>query len=303
MGIEDDMRLTARVPATSANLGPGFDCFGLALDLCNEVTIDTDAEPGVTWEGEGADELPTDGTDMVSRAMRHVEEVAVETRSRRLPPMSLHGVNRIPLARGLGSSAAAAVAGIELAYRVLGVHDDDPETSARNAFVLASQMEGHPDNAAAAALGGLTIVAGEEVERLEPHPGLRPVLLIPDRRLSTRDARAVLPETVPREVAVFNIGHAALTLARLLRDPDHLRLAMRDRIHQDARLALFPDVREVFDRLQAGNVPVCVSGSGPSLLAFERDRYPVADPGDGWRVLRVPVRATGVEVFEPSTSP
>lgn len=296
------MKLTARVPATSANLGPGFDCFGLALDLCNEVTIDTDAEPGVSWEGEGADELPTDGTDMVSRAMRHVEALAVQTRSHPLPPLHLHGLNRIPLARGLGSSAAAAVAGVALGYALLDIADGDhhPETT----FRVASELEGHPDNAAAAVFGGFTVVAGEDVERLKPHAGVRPVLLIPDRvRLSTQDARAVLPETVSREVAVFNIGHAAITLARLLRDPDHLRLAMRDRIHQDARLALFPDVREVFDRLQAGNVPVCVSGSGPSLLAFERDRYPVPEPGEGWRVLRVPVRASGVEVSEPRTSP
>ena len=107
------MRLTARVPATSANLGPGFDCFGLALDLCNEVTIDTEAEPGVTWEGEGADELPTDGTDMVSRAMRFAEAKIAHAHGPgifTLPPFHLHGVNRIPLARGLGSSAAAAVA-------------------------------------------------------------------------------------------------------------------------------------------------------------------------------------------------
>jgi len=292
------MKLTARVPATSANLGPGFDCFGLALDLCNEVTIDTDAEPGVSWEGEGADELPTDGTDLVSRAMRHVGVLAMQTRPQPLPPLRLHGMNRIPLARGLGSSAAAAVAGIALGYAVLDLADGyhHPETT----FRLASELEGHPDNAAAAVFGGLAVVAGEEVERLEPHPGLRPVLLIPDEvRLSTVEARAVLPETVSREVAVFNIGHAALTLARLLGDPDHLRLAMRDRIHQDARLALFPGVRDVFDRLQAGNVPVCVSGSGPSLLAFERDRYPVPDPGEGWRVLRVPVRAMGVEISEP----
>jgi homoserine kinase len=292
------MRLTVRVPATSANLGPGFDCFGLALDLCNEVTVDTEAEPGVSWEGEGADELPTDGTDLVSRAMRHVGVLAMQARPHPLPPFRLHGLNRIPLARGLGSSAAAAVAGIALGYAVLDLAEGHhhPETTYR----LASEFEGHPDNAAAAVFGGLTVVAGEDVERLQPHPGLRPVLLIPDRvRLSTSDARAVLPETVSREVAVFNIGHAALTLARLLGDPDHLRLAMRDRIHQDARLALFPEVREVFDRLQAGNVPVCVSGSGPSLLAFERDRYPVPDPGEGWRVLRVPVSATGVEVSEP----
>jgi homoserine kinase len=224
-----------------------------------------------------------------------VESLAVPTRSHPLPPLHLHGLNRIPLARGLGSSAAAAVAGIALGYALLDIAEGHhhPETT----FRVASELEGHPDNAAAAVFGGLTVVAGEDVERLQPHPGLRPVLLIPDRvRLSTSDARADLPETVPREVAVFNIGHAALTLSRLLSDPDHLRLAMRDRIHQDARLARFPDVREVFDRLQAGNVPVCVSGSGPSLLAFERARYPVPGPGEGWRVLRVPVRATGVEI-------
>jgi homoserine kinase len=296
------MKLTARVPATSANIGPGFDCFGLALDLCNEVTVDTEAQPGVSWEGEGSDELPTDGTDMVTRAMRHVEGLSAETRPHPLPRLHLHGLNRIPLARGLGSSAAAAVAGVALGYALLDLADGyhHPETT----FRVASELEGHPDNAAAAVFGGFTVVAGEDVERLEPHPGVHPVLLVPDRvRLSTQDARAVLPETVPREVAVFNIGHAALTLARLLRNPDHLRLAMRDRIHQDARLALVPDVREVFDRLQAGNVPVCVSGSGPALLAFERERYPIPDPGEGWRVLRVPVRATGVEVFEPRTSP
>ena len=293
------MRLTARVPATSANLGPGFDCFGLALDLCNDVTIDTEAEPGVTWEGEGADELPTDGSDMVSRAMRFAAAKIAETHGPgvfTLPPLHLHSANRIPLARGLGSSAAAAVAGIALAYRILGLDDDGPP---RHAFVLASAMEGHPDNAAAAAFGGLTIAAGEEVERLDPHPDLRPVLLIPEHvRIATDEARRVLPETVSRADAVFNIGHAAFTIAGLLGNPDHLRAAMRDRLHQDARLALVPEVREIFDRLQAADLPVCVSGSGPTLLAFERDRWPIPDPGEGWRILRVPVRRNGVEVVE-----
>ncbi|HEU4355120.1 MAG TPA: homoserine kinase [Actinomycetota bacterium] len=292
------MKLTARVPATSANLGPGFDCFGLALDLCNVVTIDTEAEPGVSWEGEGAAELPTDGTDMVSRAMRFAEAKVAEAHGPDifvLRPFHLHGANRIPLARGLGSSAAAAVAGIALAYRLLDVAD--PGSLAGSAFSLASEMEGHPDNAAAAAFGGFTIVAGEEVERLEPHPDLRPVLLVPEHvRVPTDEARRVLPSTVSREDAVFNVGHAALTMARILHDPDGLRLAMADRLHQDVRLALVPEVREVFDRLHAANVPVCVSGSGPTLLAFERDRSPIADPGEGWRVLRVPVRRTGVEI-------
>ena len=294
------MRLTARVPATSANLGPGFDCFGLALELCNEVTIDTEGEPGVTWEGEGADELPTDGTDMVSRAVRFAEAKVAASHGPEvsaLPPFHLHGVNAIPLARGLGSSAAAAVAGVALAYRMLDV--DDPESFAGNAFRLASEMEGHPDNAAAAAFGGFTVVAGEEVERLEPHPDLRPVLLIPEHvRVSTEEARRVLPRAVSREDAVFNIGHAALTIARILREPERLRLAMADRLHQDARLAQVPQIREMFDRLYAGDIAVCVSGSGPTLLAFERDRWPVPDPGDGWRVLRVPVRRNGVEIVE-----
>lgn len=294
------MKLTARVPATSANLGPGFDCFGLALELCNEVTIDTEAEPGVSWEGEGADELPTDGSDMVSRAMRSAEAKVAEAHGPGrsvLPPFHLHGANRIPLARGLGSSAAAAVAGIALAYRLLAV--DDPESFPGNAFSLASEIEGHPDNAAAAAFGGFTIVAGDDVERLDPHPDLRPVLVIPEHlRVSTDEARGVLPETVSRADAVFNVGHAALTMARILQDPDRLRLAMADRLHQDARLALVPEARAVFDRLHAANVPVCVSGSGPTLLGFERDRWPVPEPGDGWRVLRVPVRRSGVEILE-----
>jgi homoserine kinase len=294
------VRLTARVPATAANLGPGFDCLGLALDLCNEFTVDTDAEPGITWEGEGAGELPTDGSDMVSRAMRLAERRIAEAHGAdayALPPFSLRGNNRIPLERGLGSSAAAAVAGVALAYRLLDL--DDAGSFATTALWLAAEIEGHPDNAAAAALGGLTIVAEDEVERLDPHPGLRPILFVPERiRVSTDDARRVIPETVSREDAVFNVGHAALTVALLLRDPDRLRLAMRDRLHQDARLALVPQARELYRAIGEAGLSVCVSGSGPTLLAFERDGREPPDPGDDWRLLRVPVRADGVEILE-----
>ncbi len=294
------MRLTARVPATAANLGPGFDCFGLALDLCNEVTIDTSKPPGVSWEGEGAAELPTDGTDMVSRAMRLAEariSAGHGVGGVALPPFHLHGLNRIPLARGLGSSAAAAVAGVAVASRLLGV--DDPGSFQMHAFVLAHEIEGHPDNAAAAALGGLTVATGDDVERLDPHPDLRPVALIPEHlRVATGETRHALPDTVTRADAVFNIGHAALTLTRLLRDPEHLRLAMQDRLHQEARLALVPEAAALFRRVHDANVPVCVSGSGPTLLAFERERWPIPDPGADWRVLRLSVRGTGVEVSE-----
>jgi homoserine kinase len=292
------MRLTARVPATSANLGPGFDCFGVALDLCNEVTIDTNAEPEVTWEGEGADELPTDGSDMVTRAI--VSTVEAQRRlhgDAAIPPYALHGLNRIPLERGLGSSAAAAVAGTALASMLLGPAglDDDPYATA----VHAAELEGHLDNAAPASFGGLTVIAEGHIRRLEVNERISPVLLIPEwSRLGTAEARRALPETVPLGDAVFNVGHGALVVQALVTgDLDLLRVALHDRLHQAVRLALVPEIREVFEDL-ARSVAVCVSGSGPSILAFERPGRPVADPGEGWRVLRVPIRAIGVEVFE-----
>jgi homoserine kinase len=285
------VRLTATVPATSANLGPGFDCFGLALDLCNEVTLDTGAEPGVTWEGEGAVELPTDGGDLVSRA---VAETAARF-ERTPPPAAIHGHNRIPLERGLGSSAAAAVAGVALADVVLGLGLD------RTAILeVAAGLEGHPDNAAAAVFGGFTIVVDEGVvARFDPDPELRPALFVPsDLAISTEAARRVLPDAVPRADAVANAGHAALVAIALLHEPDLLPAAMRDRVHEDVRLGLVPEVREVFERVRGGGLAVCVSGSGPTLLAFERHDVITPEPGDGWRVVRVPVRAAGVDIRE-----
>lgn len=285
------MRLTARVPATSANLGAGFDCFGLALDLVNEVTLDTEAEAGVTWEGEGATELPTDGSDLVTRSI-------AETARRRgvdTPSGSLHGLNRIPLERGLGSSAAAAVAGVALADAALGLQMEPTEV-----LEVAAAIEGHPDNAAAAVFGGFTMVVDARVvARFDPDPQLRPALLVPDAlRISTEEARRVLPAIVPRPDAVANAGHAALTAVALLHEPGLLFAAMRDRLHEEVRLGLVPEALERFEELRAAGVPVCVSGSGPTLLAFEDDEHTIDDPGPGWRVLRVPVRAQGVEVVE-----
>ena len=289
------MRLTARVPATSANLGPGFDCFGLALDLCNEITVDTEAEPGVSWEGEGAEELPTDGSDLTSRAMRHVYALVSNGGAER-PPLHLHGTNRIPLASGLGSSSAAAVAGVALAYALL-----DPAQGSldlETIFTVAAELEGHPDNAAAAVFGGFTIAVPDgSVRRLEPHPDLRPVALVPEGvRVPTAEARRVLPEVVSLEDAAYNAGHAALTVEALTTDPDRLWSAMRDRLHQDVRLGLAPVARELFDRLSREEVPACVSGAGPTILAFERRDRGLPDPGEGWRVLRLPVRGAGIEV-------
>ena len=285
------MRLTARAPATSANLGPGFDCFGLALDLVNEFTLDTEGEPGVTWEGEGAAELPTDGTDLVTRS---ITETA-RRRGVRPPAGALHSLNRIPLERGLGSSAAAAVAGVSLADAALGLG-----MAPTDILEVAAAIEGHPDNAAAAVFGGFTMVVDARVvARFDPDPELRPALLVPERlRISTEQARQVLPAIVPRADAVANAGHAALTAVALLHEPGLLFAAMRDRLHEEVRLGLVPEALALYEELRAAGVPVCVSGSGPALLAFEDDEHPVADPGEGWFVLRVPVRATGVEVVD-----
>jgi homoserine kinase len=290
------VRLTVRVPATSANLGPGYDSFGLALDLCNEVTADTDAEPGVTWEGEGAEELPTDGTDMISRAMSFVAaHPSLGQPSAPLPPLRLYGKNLIPLERGLGSSSAAAVAGVMLASRLLEVAELDAHTI----FRQAAAIEGHPDNAAPAVFGGFTIALEDGVvQRLEPHPDVSPVLLIPDLRLATSTAREALPPKVPMHAAVSNIAHAALVVVALTRDPSLLAAALVDRIHQPYRLPLVPAVREVFDDLVAEGIPVCVSGAGPTLLAFDRPERSVPDPGAGWRTLRPALRAVGAEFVE-----
>ena len=283
------MRFRATVPATSANLGPGFDCFGLALELCNEVVLDTGAAPGVTFEGEGAAELPADGSDMISRAFIHVARAAGAA----APAFALHGVNRIPLERGLGSSAAACVAGIMLADRVLAL-DFEPDAIVD----LAVELEGHPDNAAAAIVGGFTLAFGDGVLRLDAAAELHPVALIPDLRLSTVQARAALPQTVSLADAVFNASHAAAAVVALTSRPEMLAEVLGDRLHQDARLSLVPPVKAVFDELRDAQIPVCVSGAGPTLLAFELPGVHVPDPGEGWRVLRLPVRTSGARVQE-----
>jgi homoserine kinase len=292
------VRITVRVPATSANLGPGFDCFGLALDLCNEVTVDTEAEPSVTWEGEGADELPTDGTDMISRAMEATLERYPADGRGAMPPFSLHGANRIPLERGLGSSSAAAVAGAAIAQAWSGRSGPVVEQPVLGAVLLsvASELEGHPDNAAAVVHGGFTIVTRGVARRLDPHPSLVPVVFVPEERLATNRAREVLPSSVSRDDAVFNVGRAAFAVVALTQDPSLLPVAMDDRLHEDARASLMPDSANVLSELRRSQLPACLSGAGPSVLAFERNRHPMPEPPAGWRVLRPGVRRTGVEI-------
>ena len=164
---------------------------------------------------------------------------------------------------------------------------------------LAIEIEGHPDNAAAAIAGGFTVAFGDGVIRLDPHPDLRPVAFVPlDIRLPTGEARAALPDSVSLRDAVHNVGHAAATVVALTSEPGLLTQTLGDRLHQQARLKLVPSVSALFDRLRAAEIPVCVSGAGPTLLAFELDGVSMPDPGEGWQALRLDVAGTGVEIAE-----
>jgi homoserine kinase len=287
------MTLVVRVPATAANLGSGFDALAMALDLWNEVEVDTDAsEPAVVVAGEGAGELPGDATNLVFRSMAFLAREAGGS----LPPFVLRCTNRIPLERGLGSSAAAVVAGLVAADRVLGV-----DLTEDRLLEVAVDLEGHPDNVAACLRGGLVVAylsgGGWRAERLDAHPSLRPVLLVPEHeRLPTVDARRALPREVPLTDAAFNVGRSALAVLALTRRPDLLAVALEDRLHQPRRLPLVPAARAVFEGLREAGVPVCVAGAGPSLLAFESEDAVVPDVGSSWRVLRLDVAPVGASV-------
>jgi len=258
------------VPATTANLGPGFDCLGLALDLCNE-TIFREAESGRSIEviGEGAEWLPADESNLVLRAAESV----FETTGRRPAGLRVRQENRIPVGSGLGSSAAAVLGGILAANELIG-----GPLSQNEALEMAAQMEGHPDNVVPGLLGGLTIAASDAgslvVERIRV-PDLQVVIILPEFSLSTNEARSVLPQTVPMADAVFNIGRTALLIKALERgDYKRLAIAMEDRLHQPYRLPLIPGMSQAFSAgRRAGAAAVALSGAGPSLVAFAPDNH------------------------------
>ena len=263
------MRVHVRVPATSANLGPGFDALGLALALYNEVTAAEADSVNVKIEGEGAGRLPLNGHNVVARGVRQAYEAA----GRPFPGVALTCVNRVPPARGLGSSAAAWVGGLVAGNALLG------GPLSRDALLaLAARAEGHPDNVAAALLGGLTVSCALGDGRVAtvslPVPGgVRWVVLVPEVTSATAEARAVLPQSVPRADAVFNVQRVALLLAALQAGRlDVLGIALDDRLHQPYRLKLFPWMPAVADAARAAGALGCVlSGAGPSLLAAVRD--------------------------------
>jgi homoserine kinase len=289
-----------RVPATSANLGPGFDSFGLALGLYDDVVVRvTDSAVKVDIAGEGADTLPRDEGHLIVRTLRAAFDVLGGQ------PRGLEVVcaNRIPHGRGLGSSAAAIVTGV-VAARALVVSGAERVDEAA-ALALATEIEGHPDNVAACLVGGFTLawtVDGRpDLLRLAPAPGVVPVVFIPSTELSTAKARALLPDVVPHGDAAANAARAALFVEAITRRPDLLLLATEDRLHQDYRAPAMPDSLDLVRRLRGDGVPAVVSGAGPTVLALTTaeaaDRVAAEAAGTGWRVERPGLDSDGAAVL------
>jgi len=257
---------TVRVPATTANLGPGFDCLGLALDLWNEVSFTLEGDGVVvTARGERSESLPTDATNLVAWSfLRLCEEAGAAAPA----GLRIDCEVRIPLSSGLGSSSSAIIAGLLGANTLLGRPFDRGRL-----LELAADIEGHPDNVAAALLGGLTIVVRKGERLLTKKilvPEVHVALAVPRLDFSTRAARAGLPTEVSLQDAVFNLGRTPLVVEALRTgDYELLNQVMEDRLHQAARLKLIPGGPEAWLAAQrAGAAAVAVSGSGPSLIAF-----------------------------------
>lgn len=296
MSLELGAAVTVRVPATSANLGPGFDTLGLALGLYDEVTVEVIDGLRVDVEGEGAGEVSLDSDHLVVCALRSAFE-AMEVKPAGL---ALSCRNRIPHGRGLGSSAAAIVAGVVAARALAEGSPDAVVLSDAAALDLAARIEGHADNVSACLLGGLTITwtDGERFRAtgLRPAPGVHTVAFVPASKVRTRDARGHLPAAVPHSDAAANSGLTALLVHALTADPSLLLPATQDRLHQSYRSTVYPEAFDLVGILRADGVPAVISGSGPTVLALlpPGTEAPAAPPD--WTACPLPVDLTGATV-------
>ncbi len=296
------LTVTARVPASSANLGPGFDTLGMALGIYDEIEVrTTDSGLTIRVEGEGADDVPWGPSHLVVRAI----ERGLESAGVWADGLDVVCRNAIPHSRGLGSSASAVVGGLAAGRALAAKLDPALGGDADELVQLASEFEGHPDNAAASVLGGIVVswtetAAGADVAdhgrsyravRLTPHPSLRPVVLIPQVRSSTAHTRGLLPETVPHGDAAFNVSRAALAVVALTERPDLLLPATADRLHQTQRAPALPLTTRWIERLREAGIAATVSGAGPTVLALGTGEFPAE--------LRELAAADGLRVVEP----
>jgi homoserine kinase len=261
--------VVVRVPATSANLGPGFDTLGLALSVYDELMV-TALDAGsdhveVDVVGEGAQDVPRDSSNLVVRSISY----AFEAVGRRMPGVRLEAHNVIPHGRGLGSSGAAVVSGLLAAKGLLA---GDVEFGDETLLRLATELEGHPDNVAPALFGGLTIAwmdeNGPQHKKLLVHRGVSPVVFVPEFTMSTSVARSLQPEHFSREDAVFNVSRSALLIAALMQSPELLLAATGDRLHQSYRAQAMPETDRLVQALRAAGFAAVVSGAGPSVLVL-----------------------------------
>ena len=291
--------MRVRVPASSANLGPGFDSLGLALGLYDDVEVSVGPD-GVTVEveGEGAGRVPCDDSHLVLRAMRTAWNITGDAPS----GVRLRCRNAIPHSRGLGSSAAAAVAGAVAAVVLAG---RDPELERDMLLQVTAGMEGHADNAAASLLGGFVVAwetAGNTAERfhavrLDAHPGIRPVALVAGSESLTSTTRGLLPDRVPLVDAAFTGSRTALAVLAFTQRPELLLPATEDRLHQGYRRPAYPESADLVDVLRAHGVPAAISGAGPTVLALTTDgRIPADIDLHGFAVMPLDVDADGARV-------
>ncbi len=259
-------RVKARVPASTANLGPGFDALGMAFELYAEVEMSaSERETHIRLEGGNLDGLPTDKSNLVYQVAQMVfERVSVS-----IPELDIVYRSDIPLTRGLGSSAAAIVGALACANRLAGDKLTDWEL-----FQIASELEGHPDNVGASLFGGVVVAAMDggraDYIRLDPPPALEAIVVVPKFELSTEKARRALPQSVSLADAVFNLSHSSLLVAAFASGkPDMIRHAMKDRLHEPYRTALVPGLSDVLrGAADHGALGAALSGAGPTVLAL-----------------------------------
>ena len=262
--------VSVKVPATSANLGPGFDTLGMALSFYDELQVEAVAgnEIFVEVHGEGAGEVPTDGTNLVAKTIAYV----FDRYKQPLPGLKLTAHNVIPHGRGMGSSGAAVVSGIMAAK---GLLDGIVEISSGELLDIATELEGHPDNVAPALFGGLTIAwedeNGPHHKKLFVHRGVSPLELVPANKMSTALARSLQPDSVPHDDAVFNVSRSALLIAALTQSPELMMAATEDKLHQDYRAEAMPETYSLIQLMRSHGHAAVVSGAGPSVLVLASD--------------------------------
>jgi homoserine kinase len=293
-------RVRVRAPASCANIGAGFDALGLALDLNDDVDIEAEFDgPGqelsIKVEGMGATSVPRDERHLVAMAMRATFAEA----GRQPSALRLSCRNTVPHGRGLGSSAAAIVTGVVAAGALLG----DPVDRDSSALQLASRLEGHPDNVASCLLGGLTIAWLDawgvvRATRVNVHPDVHPIVCIPTDELSTKEARRLLPATVPHRDAALNAGRAALVVEALSRQPDLLFDATEDQLHQQYREPAMPRTIALVTALRKAGMAAAVSGAGPSVLVLGTpDLVPtITTLAAEWDVRLLDINHRGVQI-------